>query len=55
MKIIIDLIDDREMTVTDETLNNPNYIVLLIGNQESIVDLDQLYQALKVFIKLRED
>jgi len=45
--------NDTNIILTNETLDNPNYVELVIGETEYMVNIKELYQSTKVFESLR--
>lgn len=55
MKIIIKAetdVNTEEITITDDDLDNDNYISLIINNKEYIVNLNEINKALTAFKKV---
>lgn len=45
--------DDAEITLTNESLNNDNFVDLVVGEIEVTVPIDELVSALMAFERLR--
>jgi len=45
--------DPIDLTITDEGLDNSNFIALEIRDQEWIINIDDLISALKAFDEIR--
>lgn len=45
--------DDEELVLTNEQLNNDNFVDLVIGEQVATVSLDELLSAVAAFEQIR--
>lgn len=45
--------DDTEVALTNESLNNDNFVDLVVGDIEVTVPIDELVSALMAFERLR--
>ena len=58
MKAIIkaddDELDDIDMELTNEGLNNPNFVTIYVDGKEYMVSVTDLYHASKLFFEVRE-
>lgn len=54
MEIIINEDNEDKITLTDEGLDNDNFVVLRIGKKEIDVFIDDLMSALKAFEEQRD-
>ena len=45
--------DDEELVLTNEQLNNDNFVDLVIGEQVATVSLDELLSAVSAFEQIR--
>ena len=46
---------DTDMTISNDDLNNLNYVSLCIEDKEYLVPVDDLHSAVEVFNKIRVD
>jgi len=54
MEIKLKTLEEEEIILTDDSLDNDNFVSLFIKDKEHIISIDDLYSALSAFIKSRE-